>query len=970
MADLKTILFTDIVGSVDLKREMPGHSDTERDEAFIAEVLTPHRERIERDLSRLGGRVVSTAGDGHFLVFSDTISAARWAMSIERLHFDEPIRTPSGHSVAVRISMHVGIPQTDPRDANNFIGKPVDYAARLSDYATGGQILVSRSVVAVLEDAGMDGVSFHNHGRRELKGIGRVEVYELIYDRQGPRQMRAHPRESWSREWTVLPATMGLTEFRDSSARNDAKPRADSRRSGGAQPGTDVVPLRLGNYELEQRLGSGGMGDVYRARHSQFGRVRAVKVIKQQFVDAGHDEVIRRFYQEIKAVGALEHPNIVVAIDSSAPTDSVHYLVMEYIEGIGTDELVARQGPLAVADACEIARQAARGLAYIHQHGMVHRDVKPSNLMLALVRVEDSDGWHALRLGEGRGAETPRPSTTQGGPPAETQAVVKILDLGLALLVGDDQQRLTVMDNRAMGTAMYMSPEQWKTTSVDIRADIYSLGCTLYHLLAGKPPFWESDLKPEKAHEREKLPPIVREPRIPRKLWEILERMTAKDPNQRYSDPAEVAAALLPFAEGHELTKLVRASVGGPAGLQTHGAARSDTMVAKSAESDTLARPPARWSGRPAITSQTRHKLVRVAATVLTLVAVAAIGWLAFLATERRESDQEAKKSKEQAIEDARQAQQRALQVASQFAASEIQKEISRRFDILSKLATDPEIRQQLVKINDRPKDETQWKRLEEMLGVRKADNDRETAADSWFITDARGVQVARSPRSEASRGENFAHRDYFHGQGADLPPETEGLRPIKTAHLSAVYRSTTTKQLKVAFSVPIENGKKGSERKVVGVLAMSVDLGEFNVLERKLPKGHEVVLIDLRESKIDGPPRRGLILHHQREETFHKGAPIPWVGSEVLARIDELLTAINRGGSEGSAVIDNYRDAALTNGKLYRGALQPVSERRREDVARDPHWLVLVQEPSSHERKAVELNRKRSERLTAGHLH
>ena len=141
--------------------------------------MTPHRERIERELAALGGRVVSTAGDGHFLVFSDTISAARWAMGIERSHRDEPIRTPKGNAVSVRISMHVGIPQIDPRDPNNFIGKPVDYAARLSDYATGGQILVSRSVVAVLEDAGMDGVSFHNHGRRELKGIGRVEIYEL-----------------------------------------------------------------------------------------------------------------------------------------------------------------------------------------------------------------------------------------------------------------------------------------------------------------------------------------------------------------------------------------------------------------------------------------------------------------------------------------------------------------------------------------------------------------------------------------------------------------------------------------------------------------------------------------------------------------------------------------------------------------------------------------------------------------------
>src|SRR3954465_1508712 len=190
MADLKTILFTDIVGSVELKREMPGYSDSERDQAFIDQILMPHRARIERELAALNGRVVSTAGDGHFLVFSDTISAARWAMGIQRSHRDEPIRTPRGNSVAVRVSMHVGIPQLDPRDVNNFIGKPVDYAARLSDYATGGQILVSRSVVAVLEDAGMDCVTFHNHGRWELKGIGRVEVYELIYDRAGPRQMR------------------------------------------------------------------------------------------------------------------------------------------------------------------------------------------------------------------------------------------------------------------------------------------------------------------------------------------------------------------------------------------------------------------------------------------------------------------------------------------------------------------------------------------------------------------------------------------------------------------------------------------------------------------------------------------------------------------------------------------------------------------------------------------------------------
>ena len=123
-ATTHTFLFTDIVRSVELKREMPGRSDAERDQAFIELVLLPHRERIERELAALGGRVVSTAGDGHFLVFADTISAARWAVGIQRAHREEPIRTPRGGEVAVRVSMHLGIPQLDPSDPNNFATGP------------------------------------------------------------------------------------------------------------------------------------------------------------------------------------------------------------------------------------------------------------------------------------------------------------------------------------------------------------------------------------------------------------------------------------------------------------------------------------------------------------------------------------------------------------------------------------------------------------------------------------------------------------------------------------------------------------------------------------------------------------------------------------------------------------------------------------------------------------------------------
>jgi serine/threonine protein kinase/class 3 adenylate cyclase len=928
MAELKTFLFTDIVRSVELKREMPGRSDAERDQSFIELVLSPHRERIERELTALGGRVVSTAGDGHFLVFSDTISAARWAVGIQRFHREEPIRTPRGRQVEVRVSMHLGIPQLDPHDPANFVGKPVDYASRLSDYATGGQILVSRSVVAVLEDAGMDDVTFHRHGTRELRGIGKVDVYELVYDESGPRQMRPQPRENFSRQWTVLPATTGLTRYGAGRRATDAKSPADRG------PTTDVVPLRLGNYELEQQLGSGGMGEVFRARHMQFGRVRAVKVIKQHFVDSGHQEVIRRFYQEIKAVGRLEHPNIVVAIDSSAPTDSVHYLVMEYIDGIAADELVSRIGPLPVAEACEIARQAARGLAYIHTHGMVHRDIKPSNLMVALVQSEAGSVAGVLEAGH-----SAKPLAN-----AE-QAVVKILDLGLALLVGDDQQRLTLLDHRAMGTAMYMSPEQWKTTSVDIRADIYSLGCTLYHMLAGRPPFWKSDLKPEKAHERESLPPFQSNRDLPPGLWEVLERMTAKSPEERFSNPGEVAAALAPFAEGHELAHLVRRAMPASPHSPTVGGARADTLVAKSAESDTRAsRAPKSWGLPKTLPPAARKKLWRATSAALTLAAVVAIGWLAIQTTGRRESLEESR--------------QRLLQVAVNSAASEIRNEIDTRFRILDELARDKTLQARMTQIAAEPDNEELWAPLRDWLGARKLDGDQQAASESWFINDRRGTQVARSPWSD-SVGHNYAHRDYFHGRGADRTPESPELadiKPIGAPHLSTVYQSTSDGTLRVAFSVPIDNGRSGAAREVVGVLAMSVDLGEFNVLENVLDRrqGQEVVLIDLRNDYLEGSQKRGLILHHRRSERFGKGEPPQRLSAELLTKIDELLAAEDEarprthdvGQPRRNLLLDYTDPLSLDSKQKYRGAIERVILAQPGGVQRNTGWLVLVQEP------------------------
>src|SRR5690606_28710690 len=203
---------------------------------------------------------------------------------------------------------------------------------------------------------------------------------------------------------------------------------------------------------------------------------------------------------------------------------------------VSAGDVVDRRGPMSIANACEIARQTALGLAYIHRQGMVHRDIKPSNLMLTVAETSHL---------------TPATGTDDVGD--GKIALVKILDLGLALLVGDDHERLTRLDHRAMGTAMYMSPEQWKTTSVDIRSDIYSLGCTMYHLLAGEPPFFASELRPEVAHLKERVPAIRSGEQMPKGLWKVLQRAMAKSPDERFSTPAELAEALAPYAADNTL---------------------------------------------------------------------------------------------------------------------------------------------------------------------------------------------------------------------------------------------------------------------------------------------------------------------------------------------------------------------------------------------------------------------------------
>ena len=263
----------------------------------------------------------------------------------------------------------------------------------------------------------------------------------------------------------------------------------------------------LGKYKLLDILGSGGMSSVYLAEHVLMQRRVAIKVLpKNRVSDSSY---LARFHREAQAAALLDHRNIVRVYDVDNVGD-LHYLVMEYVEGSDLQQMVKRSGPMEYAAAADYIRQAAEGLACAHEAGLIHRDVKPANLLV------------------------------------DRQNVVKVLDLGLALVTGDEKKAsLTVAyDENVLGTADYLAPEQaMNSHNVDGRADIYGLGCSLYYLLTGHPPFAEGTL-PQRLMAHQKSPPpaiSLDRPDAPSDLVQICMKMMAKKPANRYQTMQEVA---------------------------------------------------------------------------------------------------------------------------------------------------------------------------------------------------------------------------------------------------------------------------------------------------------------------------------------------------------------------------------------------------------------------------------------------
>jgi serine/threonine protein kinase len=330
----------------------------------------------------------------------------------------------------------------------------------------------------------------------------------------------------------VVEAVLGTTPPSSSAMPDDNQRRGRLRETSKQGVSGSEIPPELADhneYENIRVLGDGGMGVVYRAHNRIMGRDEVLKVMARHIIE--RPGALERFSREIRAVAKLRHPNIVSAYTAFHCGGSLVF-AMEYVDGLDLRRMVKARGPLPIAHACHYVYQAALGLQHAHEEGMVHRDIKPGNLMLSHRR--------------GR-------------------AVIKLLDFGLAKATteenaielraaeegdGGEMERFSTRAGQMLGTPDFVAPEQiFDAQKADIRADIYSLGCTLYYLLTGGPPFRQRSLRDVlQAHTSVMPTPLDRvRGDVPVALAQLVAKMLAKEPAERFQQPADVAQALRPF---------------------------------------------------------------------------------------------------------------------------------------------------------------------------------------------------------------------------------------------------------------------------------------------------------------------------------------------------------------------------------------------------------------------------------------
>lgn len=439
-----TFLFTDIQGSTAM---------WERDAMRMQQALARHDEILKSTVLSHGGHVFKMIGDACCAAFHSAPDAIEAALAAQRAIFSEPWDERS--RVRVRMALHTG--EVEERDGD-YLGPPVNRVARLLSAGHGGQTLLSRATRERIEDSLPEGVSTRDMGERRLKDLKEPErIHQLLAP--------------------DLPSEFPPLKTLETSSNED-------------------------RYRLIRQIGCGGMAEVYLAYDEFLQREIAFKVLDRKY--AQDREAIERFRREARNAASLRHPNIVATHDRGETEDGTYYIVMEYLEGGTLEDLIEEAGPLPPREAAEIAVEISDALQLAHESGVIHRDIKPQNILLS-------------KSGE-----------------------AKVADFGIARAAS-----ATTMTQAGsiLGTVHYISPEQALGEPATPRSDLYSLGVVLYEMLTGELPY---DAETPVGVVMKHVSGLSRSPRdanpdVPEELDALVSLLLSRDPEERYPDAATLA---------------------------------------------------------------------------------------------------------------------------------------------------------------------------------------------------------------------------------------------------------------------------------------------------------------------------------------------------------------------------------------------------------------------------------------------
>jgi len=666
------------------------------------------------------------------------------------------------------------------------------------------------------------------------------------------------------------------------------------------------TPVTLANRYTNLRFHArGGLGEVFRAHDDALHRDIAVKFIRpQRAAEAASRE---QFLLEGEITGRLDHPGVVPVYGLGETFDGRSFLAMRFIDGktmrAVIDEFHARPAAAPGERRRELNRllnhlvAACNVVAYAHSRGILHRDIKPDNIMIGRFNETLVVDW---------GLAVPIERDERGRASGEQT-------IHVASGSGDSRSQ------PAAGTIGYFSPEALDSHAVacGTASDIYSLGGTLYYLLTGRRSVSGGVTAETLAAIRTGSFPAPRavDRNIPRPLDAVCRKAMAVSPADRYASPLNLAADLEAFVADEPVSVL------------------EETMFER-------------------LRRTARNHRGLVLSALAGLVAVAVVSGLTSVWLRQREvRERQLREVADGARAVAEAAEQDGVRLAANFAAQTVAGEIDVHWRILEALAADPIVRGRLGDLAAGGDAETIRGELQRWLLERVQEYDS-LGADSWFIMSGAGEQLARRPFEEKTVGKSYATRDYFHGLGRELAEGSTDVEPIRGPHLSRAYDSSSDGSLKIAYSVPVWPLAGGPGRsRPVGVLAMTAKAGDFSILHRGLSGGQVGVLVDMRGPGGDDPP--GLVLHHpnlralqiaaiERGEGVRKFLP-----AETVGRLDLQLKRARMGDTD-DVIEPHYIDSLADDPAAeWIAAFEPVVIANRpadRPELRYPGLVVIVE--------------------------